>query len=89
MQNGEARRLPRLKTIKSGQVIVDSSGTSVDCAIRNISASGALIRFDSPVELPETVELIILSHDIQVGANVAWQNGTEAGVEFAPGAVDD
>jgi hypothetical protein len=89
MQNGDARRAPRLKAIKAGQVIIVSTGTAVDCAIRNISATGALIRFEEPVELPEQVELVIVSHDIHVRANVAWQSGTEAGVEFEPGAVSE
>jgi hypothetical protein len=89
MQNGDARKAPRLKAIKAGQVVTDPSATALDCAIRNISATGALIRFDKPVELPENVELIIVSHNIHVRAHVAWQSGTEAGVEFEPGAVSD
>lgn len=89
MQNGEARKAPRLKAIKAGQVITDPSATALDCAIRNISATGALIRFDKPVELPDHVELVIISHNIHVRAHVAWQSGTEAGVEFEPGAVSE
>ena len=89
MQNVDARRAPRLKAIKAGQIIIVSTGTALDCAIRNISATGALIRFDNPVDLPEYVELVIVSHDIHVRANVAWQSGKEAGVEFEPGAVSE
>ncbi len=88
MQNVEARRMPRLKAIKAGRIVIPGAGQTLDCAIRNISATGAMIRFEKPVELPEHVELIIMSHDIHVRAQVAWQHGAEAGIEFEPGAVD-
>ncbi len=87
MKTADARRAARLKTIKSGQIIVDSDGTALDCAIRNISVTGVLVRMDEPAELPETVELVIVSHDISVRAHIAWQNGNEAGLEFAPGTI--
>jgi len=88
MQNVEARRMPRLRAIKAGRIVIPGEGKTLDCAIRNISATGAMIRFEKPVELPEQVELVIMSHDIHVKAHVAWQSGAEAGVEFEPGAVD-
>lgn len=88
MQNVEARRMPRLRAIKAGRIVIPEAGQMLDCAIRNISATGAMIRFEKPVELPDQVELIIMSHDIHVRAHVAWHSGAEAGIEFEPGAVD-
>ena len=45
------------------------------------------VRFEDDVDLPEKVQLVILSHDIHVRADVIWNNGAEAGIEFQPGAV--
>ena len=87
MNSQDLRRSPRLKAIKSGQIIVEGTGDAFDCTIRNISETGAMLRFDGDVELPKQVQLVILSHDIQVRADVIWNRGTEVGIEFQPGAV--
>ena len=87
METQDLRRSPRLKAIKSGQIIVEESGDTLDCTIRNISETGAMLRFEDDVELPKKVQLVILSHDIHVRADVIWNNGAEAGIEFQPGAV--
>ncbi len=89
MQASELRKSPRLKAIKSGQVVIRPSGYALECTIRNISATGALIRFDDDVDLPEKVELIIVSHNIHVQADVVWNTRSEAGLEFRPGAIDE
>jgi hypothetical protein len=83
----DLRRSPRLKAIKSGQIIVDGTGDALDCTIRNISEHGAMLRFADEVDLPEKVQLVILSHDIHVRADVVWNNGAEAGIAFRPGMV--
>lgn len=88
MQVSDLRKAPRLRAIKSGQVIIGSSGKQQDCMIRNISVTGAQIRFEDEVDLPDQVELLILSHNIRVQADVVWQTGVEAGLEFHPGTVD-
>jgi hypothetical protein len=80
--------MPRLRAIKAGRIVIPEAGQSLDCAIRNISATGAMVRLEKEIDLPEQVELVIMSHDIHVRAHVAWQSGNEAGVEFEPGAVD-
>ena len=87
MDTHDLRRSPRLKAIKSGQIIVEGTGDTLDCTIRNISESGAMLRFEDDIELPEKVQLVILSHDIHVRADVIWNNGAEAGIEFQPGAI--
>lgn len=87
MESQDLRRSPRLKAIKSGQIIVDGTGDALDCTIRNISETGAMLRFEDDVELPEKVQLVILSHDIHVCADVIWNDGSEAGIEFQPGSV--
>lgn len=87
MQMVNARGAARLRTIKSGQVIIEPEDAKVDCAIRNMSVSGVLIRLDENVDMPKVVELVIVSHDIRVRAHVAWQKGKEAGLEFEPGAI--
>ena len=87
MDTDDLRRSPRLKAIKSGQIIVEGADAALDCTIRNISERGAMLRFENDVDLPDEVQLVILSHDIHVRADVIWNRGAEAGIEFRPGAV--
>jgi hypothetical protein len=88
----ERRREPRLKVLKHGKVLL-TEVKSVDCMVRDISALGARIEFDLPIQLPSHFRLRILSVDLTIPAAPVWQHRGEAGIRFVgvgtAGAVDN
>jgi hypothetical protein len=57
------------------------------CTATNLSATGATLHFNSPVELPETFTLQ-LTHNGMVSrtCSVIWNEGVQVGVVFDRGA---
>ena len=79
----------RQKSLLQGRIYFNNRRSSIDCLIRDISATGAKLRFSSAVETPAFVELHIPNKDETHPARVAWRRGEEMGVEFvAPRALD-
>jgi hypothetical protein len=54
----------------------------IACTVRNVSAMGALIEFDSDVVLPPTFRIIIESKMFWADCEVRHQKGRTAGVMF-------
>jgi len=48
----EERKEPRSRTLKGGKIIIGSSGV-IDCTIRDLSKSGARLKVDGALTLPE------------------------------------
>lgn len=51
------------------------------CLIRKISAGGAILHVDEPVELGERLDLELMT-GAQLGGTVAWRRGCEVGLAF-------
>ncbi len=80
---GSNRRLARrIRALKGGRAIVASSGAGIDCVIRDLSDSGALIQFPDPVPMKAAFELYLKAENKPVPINIAWQRGSDVGVEF-------
>jgi PilZ domain len=80
----EKRRHRRQPVRFSG--VVHKDGRSVGCVVQDISASGARIVTDSPVEL--AVEMLLdLSYAGQFGINMVWMAENRAGVTFRQDAT--
>jgi hypothetical protein len=75
----EARNAPRAVTKQHGLAIV-SGRSEIDCSIRDLSATGARLRFTNPTFLPRTFTLRLEDQDHKV--TVMWQAGLMAGVRF-------
>jgi len=55
----------------------------IPCTVKDISTGGARIALKPQMDLPETFELFIAAHDLQVRrARVCWRKGDFAGVAF-------
>jgi hypothetical protein len=88
----ERRRSARMRVLKEGRVLLGDH-VAVDCIVRDISAGGARLEFDGPIDLPAAFRLRIVSADLTIPARPAWQRRLEAGVTFTGvgqvGAVDN
>lgn len=78
----QRRREQRFRVLKRGRIIVDAVGITIDCKVRNISASGAHIQFDSYFRPPDRFKLEIMGSGEVRSAVVRWQAGADLGIEY-------
>jgi PilZ domain len=56
----------------------------IPCTVKDISTGGAKIELKPQMDLPETFELFIAAHDLQVRrARVCWRKDGYAGIAFS------
>jgi PilZ domain-containing protein len=72
----------RHKSFLQGRVYYNNRRASLDCLVRDISPTGARLKFPGPVTAPEFVELYIPNKDEFYQAQVQWNRGDEIGVHF-------
>ncbi|MGO4525782.1 PilZ domain-containing protein [Microvirga sp. 2MCAF35] len=61
----------------------------ISCLVKDISTGGARIAVKRHMDLPESFELYIAAHDLQVRrARVCWRSGDFAGVAFSAEEAD-
>jgi hypothetical protein len=82
----DRRSSTRQKSFLQGRVMFNNRRSSVDCIVRELSESGARLKFSTPVAVPEVFELHIPNKDETFRAHVIWNDGTDVGV--ALGAVE-
>lgn len=78
------RQSKRTRTLKSGQIVYNFSSCVIDCVIKDLSETGALLVVPDMFECPPKVTLRIL-HGPTRQCQVRWQSGKSIGVQF----IDD
>jgi EAL domain-containing protein (putative c-di-GMP-specific phosphodiesterase class I) len=76
------RRHPRQRVLKDGKIISANMSCVTDVKIRDMSASGALIRIPTGTNLTESFSLLIVSERKLYSAAVRWRKGETIGIEF-------
>ena len=79
----ERRRKSRRRVLFGGIVAYADGRVSFDCIIRSLSMSGARIAISETAQLPAKFYLICIRDRVAYEAQLAWRDGSEAGVEFA------
>lgn len=77
----ERRKEPRIKSLKGGRIVYLNGAATRDCAIRNLSASGAKLIIDSTAGIPDQFSLLF-EDGSQRWCIVRWRKLSEIGVEF-------
>ncbi len=81
----QARRFPTHHPAK----IMLGPEAMISCMVKDISTGGARIAVKRHMDLPESFELYIAAHDLQVRrARVCWRHGDFAGVAFSAEEAD-
>ncbi len=80
----ESRAEHRSRTLKRGQVWIDGGKSLIECTIHDFTETGARLRFENVIPLPQQFELFIVDAKAIWPARNVWQKGAEAGVEFFP-----
>jgi hypothetical protein len=78
----EARIAPRRRMLKSGKVAYADRHVTIDCLVRDMSATGARLRVEGSVTAPDTFELLIPLDGIEANCQVVWRAGSDLGVKF-------
>lgn len=77
----DKRAQQRRRTLKDGRVLLPGSRVTYDCAIRDVSETGAKIRLQSDsIMLPEQFELVFVADGLAYPAIRKWRRGGEYGV---------
>lgn len=79
----ERRKERRQRVLKRGKIMVKGLQSVVDCTVRNLSPSGALLRVDSVFVAPSHFDLLIVGSGTTQAVALRWQKGNDIGVEFA------
>ena len=75
------RARDRFRRLKSGKIIFNKGGSVIDCTVRNVSETGALLHVQSAATLPQIFEL--RWDDNVRGCTVIWQKADKLGVKFS------
>jgi hypothetical protein len=78
----EARIAPRRRTLKSGKVAYNDRHVTIECTLRDMSATGARLRVSGSVAAPDTFELLIPLDGLEANCQVVWRSGADLGVRF-------
>ena len=78
----ERRYAPRHRVLKAGIAAFNGRFCTVSCTVRDISDTGARLRSDGSVNVPDTFDLIIEIDGFEASCQVAWRRGNELGVHF-------
>ena len=77
----DRRRANRRRVFKGAQISFRGLRAAIDCAIRDISESGARLAVESPVGIPDRFDLV--QHGCEPRfCRVVWRKATQIGVEF-------
>jgi hypothetical protein len=86
----ERRHAPRQKSFLHGFVYCGGNPSAVDCLVRDISDSGARLKFSSgQTPAGDIVDLHIPLKGQTFRGNVRWRQADEIGVAFVSAAVVD
>lgn len=75
------RQAQRQKVLKSARILLDDWRT-MDCSIRDLSATGAKIACPSTVNIPDVFRLVTMSDNQIRPAKVTWRRESTIGIHF-------
>ena len=72
----------RQKSFLQGRIFYNQRRSSIDCLIRDISDTGAKLKFSESIAVPDVMEVYIPHKDEFRRARIQWRSGDEMGVAF-------
>lgn len=86
MQNTEnTRSAERIRSFLRAQIIFNNRMSTIDCIIKNISATGARIALNDTFAVPTEFDLYIPQKSRSHHARLVWRDKDSIGVEFVDG----
>ena len=76
------RNQNRQRVLKSAVITFSGGHSTMNCAVRDISETGAKLRFDTPKGPPDTFALRLELDGIEADCEVTWRRVLDVGVKF-------
>lgn len=79
----DVRGKPRRRVLKAGTISF-AHGAAIDCLLRNISETGALLEVESPIGIPDTFDLLVRGDagTPSRAYQIVWRSSKRIGVKF-------
>jgi hypothetical protein len=78
----EHRSTPRHRTFKAAHIAFKERGAAISCVVRDLSDTGACLKVESPIGIPETFDLVFESDQSIRTCRVVWRKANQIGIEF-------
>ena len=78
----ERRREARSRTVLGARAVFNERFSTMDCRVRDISPSGARLRFGGPPVVPRWFELLLVECGERRRVERIWTAGQDMGVAF-------
>jgi len=78
----ERREELRRRVLLTGILIHGPADLTVDCAIRDLTDSGARVRLGAPDDLSQPLMLLVCRSGEAFEGEIAWRRGKEIGLSF-------
>jgi hypothetical protein len=75
------RTAPRQRTLKGGKIVLNDGFSTIDCTVRNLSATGAKLEVASIIGIPPQFRLA-MNDGRDFSCETAWRTETAVGVKF-------
>ncbi|MES2034773.1 MAG: PilZ domain-containing protein [Pseudomonadota bacterium] len=76
----QRRRADRQRSLLAGKLTNEDASITVDCTIRDLSETGALIELAAPEMLPRALRLMQIREGVLWDVEVAWRRGRRMGL---------
>lgn len=76
----EGRAAQRHRTLKGARIVFNAGRSTIDCTVRNLSATGAKLDVTSVVGIPNSFDLLVGEQPRP--CRVVWRSLKQLGVEF-------
>lgn len=78
----DRRRDARRRVIYGGVLAYNDRFSTMDCVVRNFTASGAKIALPANAILPDRLALAVRRKNREYAARIVWRSEREVGLEF-------
>lgn len=75
------RVAPRQRTLKGGKIVLNDGFSTIDCTVRNLSATGAKLEVASIIGIPPQFRLA-MNDGRDFSCETAWRTESAIGVKF-------
>jgi len=76
----EKRIISRNRVLKAGMIVF--GGAAINCTVRNLSDTGAMLEVESPLGIPRQFVLDIAADHLRRDCRLAWIQERRLGVVF-------
>lgn len=77
----EHRAASRHRVLKGGRIVINDGFSAYKCMVRNLSETGARLKVESIVGIPDSFQLV-MDDGRKYACTTVWKTAVELGVKF-------